>query len=94
MATSAGHYTPRPIGRGKGEGPTRSPLTFTTALIKKVKVRWEPSIEFEDLLKEATFEYVGTRKAQAEARKAEKELLNNMATIQPGEEEEEVPEGE
>ena len=67
--------------------------SFTTALIKKVKVRWEPSIEFEDLLKEATFEYVGTRKAQAKARKAEKELLNNMATIQPGEEEE-VPEGE
>ena len=66
--------------------------SFTTALIKKVKVRWEPSIEFEDLLKEATFEYVGTRKAQAEARKAEKELLNNMATIQPGEEE--VAEGE
>ena len=22
VATSAGHYTPRPIGRGKGEGPT------------------------------------------------------------------------
>ena len=66
--------------------------SFTTALIKKVKVRWEPSIEFEDLLKEAIFEYVGTRKAQAEARKAEKELLNNMATIQPGEEE--VAEGE
>ena len=33
---------------------------------------------------EASFEYVSTRKAQDEARKAEKELLNNMATIQPG----------
>ena len=59
--------------------------SFSTALIKKVKVRWEPSSEFKDLLNDASFEYVGTRKAQAEARKTEKELLNNMATIQPGE---------
>ena len=59
---------------------------FSTSLIKKVKVRWEPSSEFEDLLNEVTFEYVATRKAQADARKAEKELLNNMATIQPGQE--------
>ena len=59
--------------------------SFTTALIKKVKVRWEPSNEFKDLINDASFEYVGTRKAQAEARKAEKEMLNNMATIQPGE---------
>ena len=67
--------------------------SFSTALIKKVKVRWEPSNEFKDLINDATFEYVGTRKAQAEARKAEKELLNNMATIQLGEEPEEEPEG-
>ena len=67
--------------------------SFSTALIKKVKVRWEPSNEFKDLLNDATFEYVGTRKAQAEAREAEKKLLNNMATIQPGEEPEEEPEG-
>ena len=60
--------------------------SFSTALIKKVKVRWEPSNEFKDLINDASFEYVGTRKAQAEARKAEKEMLNNMATIQPGEE--------
>ena len=59
--------------------------SFSTALIKKVKVRWEPSSEFQDLLNEASFEYVGTRKAQAEARKAEKEMLNNEATIKPGE---------
>ena len=57
--------------------------SFSTALIKQVKVRWEPSSEFKDLLNEASFEYVGTRKAQAEARKAEKELLNQMATVQP-----------
>ena len=57
--------------------------SFSTALIKKVKVRWEPSNEFKDLANEASYEYVGTRKAQAEARKAEKELLNNLATKQP-----------
>ena len=67
--------------------------SFSTALIKKVKVRWEPSSEFKDLINDASFEYVGTRKTQAEARKAERELLNNMATVQPGEEPEEEPEG-
>ena len=60
--------------------------SFSTALIKKVKVRWEPSSEFKDLINDASFEYVGTRKTQAEARKAERELLNNMATVQPDEE--------
>jgi hypothetical protein len=38
------------------------------------------SAEFADLLNEASFEYVGTREAQAEARKAEKERLNALAT--------------
>ena len=33
---------------------------------------------------EASYEYVGTREAQAEARKAEKEALNAEATIKPG----------
>ena len=61
--------------------------SFTTALIKKVKVRWEPSNEFKDLINDASFEYVGTRKAQAEAREAEKKLLNQMATVQPDEDE-------
>ena len=61
--------------------------SFTTSLIKKVKVRWEPSNEFKDLINDATFEYVGTRKAQAEAREAEKKLLNQMATVQPDEDE-------
>ena len=59
---------------------------FTTSLIKAVNVRWEPSAEFKDLVNEASYEYVGTREAQAEARKAEKERLNALATIQPGEE--------
>ena len=45
-----------------------------------------PSNTLSGLEKEASFEYVSTRKAQDEARKAEKELLNNMDTIQPGQE--------
>lgn len=44
------------------------------------------SAEFADLLNEASFEYVGTREAQAEARMAEKERLNALATQKPGEE--------
>ena len=57
---------------------------FSTSQIKRVLVRWSPSNTLSGLEKEASFEYVSTRKAQDEARKAEKELLNNMATIQPG----------
>ena len=60
--------------------------SFHVGLIKNVKVKWEPSSKFTDLLNEAQFQYVGTRKSQAEARKAERELLNSMATIQPGQE--------
>ena len=57
---------------------------FHTNLIKQVKVRWEPSPELRDLIKEAQFTFVGTREAQSEARKAERERLNALATIQPG----------
>ena len=60
--------------------------SFSTSLIERARVRWSPSNALSNLEKEATFEYVSTRKAQDEARKAEKELLNNMATIKPGEE--------
>ena len=59
---------------------------FSTSLIKDVNVRWSPSIQFKSLINEATFTYVGTREAQAEARKAEKELLNSLATKQPDKE--------
>lgn len=57
--------------------------SFNTSMIKKVKVRWEPSIEFTDLINEAQFTFVGSRKSQAAARKAERERLNALATIQP-----------
>ena len=59
---------------------------FSTALIKDVNVRWAPSPLFKSLKNEATFTYVGSRESQAEARKAEKERLNALATQQPGEE--------
>ena len=59
---------------------------FSTSQIKRVLVRWSPSNTLSGLEKEASYEYVGTRESQAEARKAEKELLNNMATIKPGDE--------
>ena len=62
---------------------------FSTSLIKDVNVRWSPSSQFKSLINEATFTYVGTREAQAEARKAEKELLNNMASSKPGSDSEE-----
>lgn len=58
--------------------------SFSTALIKNVKVKWAPSIQFSDLINSATFRFVGSRESQAEARKAERERLNAMATIQPG----------
>lgn len=57
--------------------------SFNTAMIKKVKVKWEPSPEFIDLIDEAQFVFVGSRKSQAEARKAERDRLNSLATIQP-----------
>lgn len=68
--------------------------SFSTSLIQKVKVHWEPSAEFTDLLNDCEFEFVGTREAQAAARKAEKERLNEQATTKPGEEAEEGEEEE
>ena len=66
--------------------PANNAESFSTSLIKDVNVRWRPSTQFKSLINEAGFNYVGTREAQAEARKAEKELLNNSATIKPGQE--------
>ena len=66
--------------------PSNNAEEFTTSSIKDVKVRWAPSDRFKSLINEAPFTYVGSREAQAEARKAEKELLNKLATNQPGSE--------
>jgi predicted histone-like DNA-binding protein len=66
---------------------------FSTSQITDVKVRWQPSSEFKGLVNEATYEYVPSRKSQAEARKAEKELLNSKATYKPGENPDDDTEG-
>ena len=63
--------------------------SFSTSLITDVNARWRPSVQFKSLINEATFTYVGTREAQAEARKAEKLALSDKATIKPGSEPEE-----
>ncbi len=57
--------------------------SFSPSMIKKVKVRWEPSLQFSNLVQSASFNYVGTRESQSEARKAEREKLNEMATVKP-----------
>ncbi len=63
---------------------------FTSKNIKKVKVNWSRGSRFTTLTDDATFQYVGTRKAQAAARKAEKEAIDNGTTAdhdtEPGEE--------
>lgn len=58
--------------------------SFSASLIKNVKVRWAPSTLFKDLINDASFTFVGSRKSQVAARKAERERINAMATIQPG----------
>ncbi len=57
--------------------------SFSTSLIKKVKVRWEPSDELSDLAQSAEYTYVGTRESQRETRKAERARLNRLATVKP-----------
>ncbi len=52
---------------------------FTSANISDVKVRWSPSPMFKNLINEATFQYVASRAAQAEARANEKAAVNEQA---------------
>lgn len=66
-----------------GEGADNAE-TYTTALIKRVGVRWEPSTPLKDLVSVAQFRFVGSRDAQIAARKADKERLNDLATKKPG----------
>ncbi len=65
---------------GKGADNAES---FSTDMITKVKVRWEPSEKLSNLVQNASFHFVGTREAQSEARKAERAKLNALATVQP-----------
>ena len=60
----------------KSVGADSSDTFSPTAHIKAVKVRWEPGKSFTDMLADASFNYVTTREAQAEARKAEKQAID------------------
>ena len=51
---------------------------FTSANIKAVNVRWLPGKEFKDLRKDADFQVVPSRKAQADAI----EVIRNEETIE------------
>lgn len=66
--------------------PANNAESFNINMIKNVRVRWAPSSGFKDLKNSASFVFVGSRKSQAESRKAERERLNAMATIQPDDE--------
>ncbi len=57
---------------------------FTEENITALRIIWERSEYFENLLQNATFEYVGTRAAQQAARKAEKEALDEGYTTDDG----------
>jgi len=57
----------------------------TQSNITNVLPHWERSNKFESLLSDAEFVYVGTREAQAEARKAEKtEIDTELGVISSG----------
>ena len=53
--------------------------TFSTAQITAVKPTWQKSDKFADLLTEATFQYVASREAQAQARMQEKNQLSSSS---------------
>lgn len=51
--------------------------SFTANNIKRVKVKWAVGDKFTNLLKDATFQEVGTRKEQAELLKTKKESTSS-----------------
>lgn len=65
-----------------GEGADNAE-SFSTSMIKMVKVRWNPSSQFANLLKDAEFRFVGTRESQIIARREERKRLNGMASVKP-----------
>ncbi len=74
-----GAFSVRFVGEGADNAES-----FSTSMIKEVKVRWHPSKHFSDLIHEAQFNYVGTRESQGATRRAERERLNQLATVKPG----------
>lgn len=59
--------------------PTVLATDFTAQNIRKVKVVWRPGTPFGSLTDDATFQYVTSRAAQAESKKAVKDELDNKA---------------
>lgn len=57
--------------------------SFGTEKIKTVAVRWSSGKQLCNLKNDAQFRFVGTRKSQSNARKAERVRLNAMATAKP-----------
>lgn len=57
--------------------PTLAATDFTAQNISKVKPVWRPGTPFVNLTDDATFQYVTSRAAQAESKKAMKEDIDN-----------------
>lgn len=51
---------------------------YSVERIRAVKVNWEPTSRFRDLRQDASFRYVATREAQADARKREKQDIDKV----------------
>ena len=60
-----------------GEGADDAEKFNPADLIKNVRVHWEPGKDFLNLVDNAKFRYMTTRKQQAQAKKDEKEALND-----------------
>lgn len=57
--------------------PTMLATEFTAQNIERVKTVWSPGISFSNLTKDASFQYVTSRAAQAESKKALKDDIDN-----------------
>lgn len=57
--------------------PTYSATDFTSENIERVKTVWRPGSAFNNMTKDATFQYVTSRAAQAESRKAMKDTIDS-----------------
>lgn len=58
---------------------------FCPGLIRTVTVRWRPSAQMCTMKQDARFRFVGTRRSQNEARKAERQRLGAVAQEDTGE---------
>lgn len=67
-----------------GEGADDSEKFNPADQIKNVRVHWEPGKDFLNLVDNAKFRYMTTRKQQAQARKDEKTALNDSLNGESG----------